>query len=48
MAAIDPFLMHDKVDPDDDKDPEEVIKAASTADDRRERPKGRQTGAEGE
>jgi len=43
MAAIDPFWMHDKVDPEDDNDPEEVIKAANVADDLRGRPKPERT-----
>lgn len=32
MAGVDPFWLYDKVDPDDDNDPEEVIKAANNAD----------------
>ena len=32
MATIDPFWMHDRVDPEKDNDGEEVIKAANAAD----------------
>jgi hypothetical protein len=32
MVAVDPFWMKDKVGPDDDNDPDEVIRAANAAD----------------
>lgn len=33
MTAVDPFWLFDKINPEDDNDPEEVIKAANAADD---------------
>lgn len=32
MVAVDPFWMKDKIGPDDDNDPDEVMRAANAAD----------------